>query len=88
MGSMEETALLDIDRFVLFLEYVPALYAHGEILITGSIQFSPMAGRILFKDLRYHSSNMSIRVLKGHVTWRYWLWLVREEGSSGEFVNE
>jgi hypothetical protein len=47
---------------------------------TESIQFSPLAGRILFKNLRYHSSNMSFRVLKGHITWRAWKWKVRSEG--------
>ncbi|CAE6514246.1 unnamed protein product [Rhizoctonia solani] len=43
-----------------------------------SIQFAFLAGRILLKDVQYHSSNMSIRVLHCHITWRYWLWNTRE----------
>ncbi|CAE7120149.1 unnamed protein product [Rhizoctonia solani] len=43
-----------------------------------SIQFAFLAGRILLKDVQYHSSNMSIRVLHCHITWRYWLWKTRE----------
>ncbi|KAG9009804.1 hypothetical protein FRB93_005075 [Tulasnella sp. JGI-2019a] len=37
-------------------------------------QLSLLAGRILLKDFRYHSRNESIRILKCHITWRYWLW--------------
>lgn len=44
-----------------------------------SIQFAPIAGRILFKDIRYHSTNMSARILLGHVTWRFWKWKIRNE---------
>ncbi|KAF8070507.1 hypothetical protein FPV67DRAFT_1756074, partial [Lyophyllum atratum] len=39
----------------------------------GSIHFSLIAGRILLKDVSYHSSNQTIRVVKGHVQWRYWI---------------
>ncbi|KAJ3553006.1 hypothetical protein NM688_g3848 [Phlebia brevispora] len=39
----------------------------------GSIHFSLIAGRILFKDLQYHSSNQTIKVVKGQISWRYWL---------------
>jgi hypothetical protein len=38
----------------------------------GSLQLSLLAGRISFRDLEYHSSNISARALHGHVTWRYW----------------
>lgn len=38
-----------------------------------AIQLSFLAGRILFKNLRYQSRNQSIYILKGHITWRYWL---------------
>lgn len=54
--------------------------------VTGSLQLSPLAGRILFKDVRYHSTNMSARVLLGHVTWRYWKWRVRKEDSNGLYL--
>ncbi|KAI0314094.1 hypothetical protein OF83DRAFT_1165342 [Amylostereum chailletii] len=39
----------------------------------GSIHFSLVAGRILFKNVRYHSSNQTIKVVKGQVVWRYWI---------------
>ena len=40
---------------------------------TEAIQFSVLGGRILFKDLRYHSSNQTIIILKGRISWRYWI---------------
>lgn len=45
----------------------------------GSLQVSPLAGRISIRDLEYHSSNISVRALSGHVTWRYWKLRVRQE---------
>jgi len=39
---------------------------------------SLLAGRIFFKDLRYHGTNETILIHGGHVTWRYWLRKVRE----------
>ena len=33
----------------------------------------------MVKDLRYHSSNQTIRVVKGHVAWRYWIRAPAEE---------
>ncbi|KAJ7188161.1 hypothetical protein C8R46DRAFT_12137 [Mycena filopes] len=39
----------------------------------GSIHFSILTGRILFKDLRYHSSNQTIKIVRGSVEWRYWI---------------
>ncbi|CAG8439893.1 14436_t:CDS:10 [Funneliformis mosseae] len=47
-----------------------------------SIQFAPLAGRILFKNVKYRSINQSFLILKGHVTVRYWLWKVRKECQS------
>ena len=47
-----------------------------------SLQISPLAGRISFRDLEYHSSNLSIRALNGHITWRYWKLRVRQEEDS------
>jgi hypothetical protein len=45
----------------------------------GALQVSPLAGRISFRDLEYHSSNISVRALNGHITWRYWKLRVRHE---------
>jgi len=47
-----------------------------------SIQISFLAGRILFKNFRYQSRNQSIYILKGHITWRYWLRRVRVKENS------
>ncbi|KAG9316547.1 hypothetical protein JVU11DRAFT_2597 [Chiua virens] len=40
---------------------------------SGSIHFSILAGRILLKDVIYHSSNQSFKIVKAQVSWRYWL---------------
>ncbi|KAK9474221.1 uncharacterized protein V1510DRAFT_428846 [Dipodascopsis tothii] len=50
-----------------------------------SMQFSPLAGRLFFKDIRYIGSNESIFVVQGHFTWRYWLNRTRK---SDFFVDE
>ncbi|KAJ7072266.1 hypothetical protein C8F01DRAFT_1205872 [Mycena amicta] len=39
----------------------------------GSIHFSLLTGRILVKDFAYHSSNQTIRIVKGQIEWRYWI---------------
>ncbi|KAF5370617.1 hypothetical protein D9758_002040 [Tetrapyrgos nigripes] len=39
----------------------------------GSIQFSILSGRILLKDVHYHSSNQTIKVVKAQIAWRYWI---------------
>ncbi|KAJ6593973.1 hypothetical protein B0H19DRAFT_1365929 [Mycena capillaripes] len=39
----------------------------------GSIHFSILTGRILIKDFRYHSSNQTIKIVRGSIEWRYWI---------------
>ncbi|KAF5393264.1 hypothetical protein D9757_000624 [Collybiopsis confluens] len=39
----------------------------------GSIHFSILSGRILFKDIRYHSSNQTAKIVKAQIAWRYWI---------------
>ncbi|PPQ63980.1 hypothetical protein CVT24_009409 [Panaeolus cyanescens] len=39
----------------------------------GSIHFSLLAGRILLKDVRYHSSNQTLKIVKAQIQWRYWI---------------
>ncbi|KAI0665956.1 hypothetical protein C8Q78DRAFT_985325 [Trametes maxima] len=59
-----------------------ALWNQGEASVwvkLGSIQFSVLGGRILIKDLRYHSSNQTFRIVKGQISWRYWLRRPAEE---------
>ncbi|GMK54228.1 hypothetical protein CspeluHIS016_0108140 [Cutaneotrichosporon spelunceum] len=46
----------------------------------GSFQISPLAGRIAFRNVEYHSSNFSCRILHGNVTFRYWKLRVQHEG--------
>ncbi|ORY27357.1 hypothetical protein BCR39DRAFT_589249 [Naematelia encephala] len=66
------TVLAWIIRLITWRKY------HAYVTI-GSLQISPLAGRIAFRDLEYHSSNISFRALNGHVTWRYWKLRVRQE---------
>ncbi|EIN11333.1 hypothetical protein PUNSTDRAFT_98433 [Punctularia strigosozonata HHB-11173 SS5] len=39
----------------------------------GSVHFSILAGRISFKDLRYHSCNQTIKIVRCRIEWRYWI---------------
>ncbi|KAG2150597.1 hypothetical protein DEU56DRAFT_37144 [Suillus clintonianus] len=39
----------------------------------GSIHFSILAGRILLKDVKYYSSNMTVKIVTAQISWRYWL---------------
>ncbi|KAF4598557.1 hypothetical protein EYR38_006961 [Pleurotus pulmonarius] len=39
----------------------------------GSIHFSLITGRILLKDVNYHSSNQTLKIVKGQIEWRYWI---------------
>jgi hypothetical protein len=39
----------------------------------GSIHFSIISGRILLKNVRYHSSNQTLRIVKTQISWRYWI---------------
>lgn len=48
-------------------------------VFSGSIHFSILAGRILFKDLCYHTSNQTVRLVKGQLSWRYWIRKPTEE---------
>ncbi|TBU47302.1 hypothetical protein BD309DRAFT_511415 [Dichomitus squalens] len=68
--------------FVFSLILRLALWNQGESslwLEFGAIHFSTLAGRILIKDLRYHSSNQTFRIVKVQLSWRYWLRRPAEE---------
>ncbi|KAI0762082.1 hypothetical protein BD413DRAFT_680921 [Trametes elegans] len=73
------------NRFCAFLISLVvrfALWNQGEAsawVKIGSIHLSILAGRILIKDLRYHSSNQTFRIVKGHISWRYWIRRPAEE---------
>jgi hypothetical protein len=51
---------------------------HHVWVTIGSLQISLLAGRITFRDIEYHSSNISARALHGHITWRYWKFRIRQ----------
>ncbi|KAL1748805.1 hypothetical protein HDZ31DRAFT_59984 [Schizophyllum fasciatum] len=50
----------------------------------GSIHFSLLSGRILFKNVAYHSSNQTIRIVKGRIQWRYWQRRTMQESDVGK----
>ncbi|WWC67272.1 uncharacterized protein I206_101180 [Kwoniella pini CBS 10737] len=56
--------------------------SYNAYLVIGSLQIAPLAGRISFRDVEYHSSNVSVRALHGHITWRYWKFRIRHETDS------
>lgn len=65
-----------------FLVRVITWRRYNAYISIGSLQLSTLAGRISFRDVEYHSSNMSVRALHGHITWRYWKLRVRQEEDS------
>ncbi|KAI0705009.1 hypothetical protein C8T65DRAFT_728083 [Cerioporus squamosus] len=68
--------------FIFSLILRLALWNQGESSLWvefGAIHFSTLAGRILIKDLRYHSSNQTFRIVKLQLSWRYWLRQPAEE---------
>ncbi|WVF66596.1 hypothetical protein IAT40_001336 [Kwoniella sp. CBS 6097] len=71
---------------VAFFVRLYAWRKQNAYIVIGSLQISPLAGRISFRDVEYHSSNISVRALHGHVTWRYWKLRIRQEADS-ESVN-
>ena len=50
-----------------------AIAAAMLITIPGAIHFAPLAGRILLKDVRYHSSSQTVKIVKAQILWRYWI---------------
>ena len=42
-------------------------------LVSGSFHVSLLAGRILLKDFRYHSSNQTFKIVKVQLRWQYWV---------------
>ncbi|KAK0484381.1 hypothetical protein EDD18DRAFT_1361385 [Armillaria luteobubalina] len=55
----------------------------------GSIHFSLLSGRILLKDIRYHSSNQTVKIVKCQIVWRYWVRKpLSEDGVDSAIGNE
>ncbi|KAG7098617.1 hypothetical protein E1B28_000539 [Marasmius oreades] len=54
----------------------------------GSIQFSLLSGRILLKDVRYHTSNQTIKIVQAQILWRYWIRGPMAEDDIGGLVGE
>jgi hypothetical protein len=42
-------------------------------LVSGSFHISLLAGRILLKDFRYHSSNQTFKIVRVQLRWQYWI---------------
>ncbi|KAI8360778.1 hypothetical protein BD560DRAFT_491673 [Blakeslea trispora] len=51
---------------------------HNAYVEVDSIRVSLLGGRVLFKNLRYLSTNQSISIIKGHISIQYWLLNVRK----------
>jgi hypothetical protein len=51
----------------------PSLPLHFTNLVSGSFHVSLLAGRILLKDLHYHSSNQTFKIVKVQLRWQYWI---------------
>ncbi|KAH6692373.1 hypothetical protein F5X68DRAFT_165330 [Plectosphaerella plurivora] len=43
-----------------------------------ALQVSLLGGRVFFTGLRYHGNNEAFHVQHGYITWRYWIWRVRD----------
>ncbi|GAA5979280.1 hypothetical protein JCM10908_002865 [Rhodotorula pacifica] len=51
----------------------------------GAVKISILGGTIQFNDFRYVSRNQSLRIVRGHIVWRYWSRHVRSaENKSSE----
>lgn len=53
----------------------------------GSVHFSLVAGRILLKDVTYHSSNQTVKVVKAQLQWRYWIRRPMSEEEMGTIIG-
>jgi len=69
--NQEDSSIwIEIGRSVIKPGRTSVSYA---IKYLGSIHFSLLTGRILLKDVRYYSSNQTIKLVKGQIQWRYWI---------------
>ena len=50
----------------------------------GSVHLSLLSGRILLRNVRYHSSNQTFRAVKCQISWRYWIRHAAEEEDLAE----
>lgn len=70
-------------RFILIL-----ILAFLLTIVAGSIHFSLLTGRLMLKDVRYHSSNMTVDLVKLQLIWRYWIWRPTSEDEIGLKLDE
>jgi hypothetical protein len=63
-------------KLVLFLT-TWSLFTHYNLFCLESIRITLLGGRILFKNLKYTSTNVSVSIVKGHIALQYWLLNVR-----------
>jgi hypothetical protein len=50
----------------------------------GSVKLSLLSGTLLFRDVRFYTENMAIRILEGYIVFRYWRRHVRTIDSDNE----
>ncbi|KAL5507471.1 CSF1 [Sanghuangporus vaninii] len=66
LGALLRLALWTQERTAVWVEF-------------GSFHLSLIAGAIILRDVRYHSSNQSFRIVKVQLNWRWWIRNVAEE---------
>ncbi|KAJ3382647.1 hypothetical protein HDU92_004650 [Lobulomyces angularis] len=49
-----------------------------------ALSFAPLNGKLLFRNLRYHSRNQSFLVIRGYIEFRFWLSAVKSEDDFSE----
>jgi hypothetical protein len=78
--------LFYLNRLVAFLLSRAVCYytwrRHRAWVELESIALAPLAGKLMFKNLRYSSRNQSFSVLRGYVSFRYWIFRVQTEASA------
>ena len=72
--------------YVYFFVYTFHKYTYDTHILhsSESVALSFLSGKIFFKNLKYHSINQSFSVLRGHITFRYWDFSVRESDLNTE----
>ncbi|KAF2456119.1 hypothetical protein BDY21DRAFT_56378 [Lineolata rhizophorae] len=63
-------------------------HAYHAYIDIQALQFSFLAGRIFFKDFRYHAHNVTVLVHGGYITWNFWHRRVREADVFSDCASE
>ncbi|KAI8069940.1 hypothetical protein BC940DRAFT_271416 [Gongronella butleri] len=57
---------------------------YGAYIQLDSVRFTLLGARLLFRNFKYHSTNMSIAIVKGHITMRYWFFNIRKSSTESD----